>query len=75
MVEIQQYGKAEALEVTEFLQGVDDCEALAKILRRTSGVIDINTYITGIDNAITLIDAIFTLKAKLEADKLTLQNA
>jgi hypothetical protein len=75
MVEIQQYGKAEALEVTEFLQTADDCDALAKILRKTSGVITIPNYVAGIDSAIALIDLIAALKPKLEADKVTLQNA
>lgn len=75
MVTIEQYGKAESTEITEFQQGADDCDVLAKILRKTSGVLEIPTYLSGIDNAIALIDSIFVLKAKLEADKVILQNA
>ncbi len=75
MPSIEQFGKAESTEVTEFQAGADDCDVLAKVLRKVGGVIDIPTYITGIDNAIILIDSIFTLKAKLEADKVILQNA
>jgi hypothetical protein len=75
MVTIEQFGKAESTEVTEFQAGAEDCDVLAKILRKTGGVLDIPTYITGIDNAIALIDSIFILKAKLEADKVILQNA
>ncbi len=75
MVTIEKFGKAEDTEVLEFVQGAEDCISLEKILRKNAGVIDIPIYITGIDNAIILIDSIFTLKAKLEADKVILENA
>jgi hypothetical protein len=74
MPTIEKYGKAEQSEQVEFTQGITDCEDLIKILNKT-GVIPTSTYITGIDNAIALIDSIFTLKAKLEADKVILQAA
>jgi len=75
MVTVEQFGKPESAEIIEFQQGADDCDSLAKILRKTGGVLDIPIYITAIDNAIAFIDSIFTLKAKLEADKVILQNA
>ncbi len=73
MPTIEKFGKAESGEVTEYVQGADDCDTLAKLLRKNSGVIDISVYISAIDNAVALIDDIFALKAKLEADKVILQ--
>lgn len=75
MVLIEQFGKTESNEITEFQTGADECDTLAKLLRKTGGILEIPAYITGIDNAIALIDSIFTLKAKLEADKVILENA
>jgi hypothetical protein len=75
MVTVENYGKAEEAEVTEFQTGADECEQLASLLRKTSGVKTVATYIAGIDQAIALIDSIFTLKAKLEADKVILEAA
>lgn len=73
MVSTEIYGKAEQAELTSFNNIAKKCEQLASGLRAFSGTVEKNTYITKIDQAITLIDAIYTLKADLEADKTTLQ--
>jgi len=74
MPTIEKFGKADSGEVIEFVQGADDCDTLAKLLRKNQGVIDIPIYINAIDTAVALIDSIFALKAKLEADKVILQS-
>lgn len=75
MVTIENYGQPEPVEVGEFETAANECEQLAGLLRKSRGIKEISVYITGIDQAIALIDSIFTLKAKLEADKVTLEAA
>jgi hypothetical protein len=75
MVNTKIFAKATSQEVTEFRDISIKCEKLASGLNRFSGIIDKDDYITQIDTAIGLIDDIFVLKAALEADKITLQNA
>lgn len=73
MVTVDQYGKAESAEITEFQNAADLCEQLASGLRNFSGVLPKATYISRIDTAVGIITQLETLKTNLLADKATLE--
>lgn len=75
MVTVDQYGKAEPSEVTEFQNAADLCEQLVSGLRNFSGVLPKATYISRIDTAVSIIDQLIVLRTNLLADKATLEAA